>query len=162
MDLQVQMSTQRSNLRFSLSNLGENKAILGYPWLATVQPRIDWNKGWIDHTQLPIILRAPDTVKAWFIPQQINTPRRDTTCYYIWWVAIYPGDPPNIDDWELGIDPCKVPLHHQKFNQVFSKEALHELPPSRIWDHAIELKPGAPASLPRKLIPLSQAELREL
>ena len=30
-DLQVQMGTQRSNLRFFLSNLGENKAILGYP-----------------------------------------------------------------------------------------------------------------------------------
>jgi hypothetical protein len=32
----------------------------------------------------------------------------------------------------------------------------------RIWDHAIELKTGALASLPGKLIPLSQAELKEL
>jgi hypothetical protein len=45
---------------------------------------------------------------------------------------------------------------------VFSEEALHKFPPSRPWDHAIELKPGAPAALPSKLIPLSQAELEEL
>ena len=40
-DLQVQTETQRMNLHFFPSNLGENKAILGYPWFAAVQPRID-------------------------------------------------------------------------------------------------------------------------
>jgi RNase H-like domain found in reverse transcriptase/Reverse transcriptase (RNA-dependent DNA polymerase)/Integrase zinc binding domain/Chromo (CHRromatin Organisation MOdifier) domain len=48
------------------------------------------------------------------------------------------------------------------FKRVFSKEASHEFPPSRPWDHAINLKPGAPAALPGKLIPLSQAELEQL
>jgi Reverse transcriptase (RNA-dependent DNA polymerase) len=48
------------------------------------------------------------------------------------------------------------------YSRVFSEEASHEFPPSRPWDHAIELKPGAPAALPGKLIPLSQAELIEL
>ena len=162
MDLQVQTGTQRSNLRFFLSNLGENKTILGYLWFTAVQPCIDWNKGWIDHSQLPIILRAPDATKARFIPRQVNKPRNNTTQYYIGRVAIYPEDPPKEDNQELGIDPRKVPLHHQQFKRVFSEEASHEFPPSRIWDHAIELKPGAPASLPGKLIPLSQAELREL
>jgi hypothetical protein len=59
-DLQVQTGTQQSTLRFFLSNLGENKAILGYSWFAAFQPRIDWKRGWINHGQLPIILRAPD------------------------------------------------------------------------------------------------------
>jgi RNase H-like domain found in reverse transcriptase/Reverse transcriptase (RNA-dependent DNA polymerase) len=45
---------------------------------------------------------------------------------------------------------------------VFSEEASHEFPPLRIWDHAIELKLNAPAALPGKLIPLSQAEQEEL
>jgi RNase H-like domain found in reverse transcriptase/Reverse transcriptase (RNA-dependent DNA polymerase)/Chromo (CHRromatin Organisation MOdifier) domain len=45
------------------------------------------------------------------------------------------------------------------FERVFSEEASHEFPPSRPWDHAIDLKPGAPAALPGKLIPLSQTEL---
>jgi len=56
MDLQVQTGSQRTNLRFFLTDLGENKAILGYPWFAAVQPHIDWKNGWVDHSQLPIIL----------------------------------------------------------------------------------------------------------
>ena len=63
-DLKVQTGTNHKNLRFFLTDLGENKAILGYPWFAAMQPKVDWAKGWIDHTQLPIILRAPDAHKA--------------------------------------------------------------------------------------------------
>jgi len=50
MDLQVQTGSQRTNLRFFLTDLGKNKAILGYPWFAAVQPRIDWKNGWVDHS----------------------------------------------------------------------------------------------------------------
>src|SRR5487761_914864 len=74
-NLQVQTGTQRTNLRFFLSDLGENKAILGYPWFAAVQPNIDWKRGWIDHSQLPIIFRAPDAAKACFLPRTINQVR---------------------------------------------------------------------------------------
>ena len=59
-DLQVQTGGQRIDLRFFLSNLGEHKAILGYPWFAATQPKIDWKRGWIGHTQLPIILKTGD------------------------------------------------------------------------------------------------------
>jgi hypothetical protein len=67
-DLQTQTGAQRNTLRFFLSNLGENKVILGYPWFAAFQPRIDWKRGWIDHSQLPIILRTPDVARAHFLP----------------------------------------------------------------------------------------------
>jgi hypothetical protein len=68
-NLQVQTEIQWTTLHFFLSSLGENKAILGYPWFAAFQPQIDWKRGWIDHTQLPVIFRAPDAVKVWFLPQ---------------------------------------------------------------------------------------------
>jgi hypothetical protein len=55
-DLETKMGTVASKLRFFLSDLGEHKAILGYPWFTAIQPNIDWKKGWIDHTQLPIVL----------------------------------------------------------------------------------------------------------
>jgi hypothetical protein len=35
-DLETRMGTVASKLCFFLSNLGEHKAILGYPWFATV------------------------------------------------------------------------------------------------------------------------------
>jgi hypothetical protein len=40
-DLSVQMGSKQINLRFFLSNLGKNKAILRYPWFAVMQPQID-------------------------------------------------------------------------------------------------------------------------
>jgi hypothetical protein len=55
-DLETQTGTTASKLRFFLLDLGEHKAILGYPWFTAVQPNINWKKGWINHTQLPIIL----------------------------------------------------------------------------------------------------------
>jgi len=138
-------------------DLGDNKAILGYPWFAAVQPRIDWKRGWVDHTQLPIIFQAPNAMKAQFLPRQINCP---TTCqtnrYFIRRIVIDPIEQPtpSKDD--------KIPKQYRQYSRVFSEEASHEFPPSRLWDHAIELKPGAPALLPGKLIPLSQPELAEL
>jgi hypothetical protein len=33
---------QQTNLRYFLTDLGEHKVILGYPWFATTQPKIDW------------------------------------------------------------------------------------------------------------------------
>jgi hypothetical protein len=55
-NLETHTGMMSTKLRFFLSDLGEHKAILGYPWFTAVQPNIDWKKGWINHTQLPIIL----------------------------------------------------------------------------------------------------------
>jgi hypothetical protein len=55
-----------------------------------------------------------------------------------------------------------IPPQYAHFTRVFSEEASHKFPPSRIWDHVIELKPGAPATLPFRLIFLSQPEIQEL
>ena len=74
-DLEVQTGTTRSPLRFFLTDLGENKAILGYSWFAATQPKIDWKRGWIDSSQLPIIFRAPNAKRARFTPRTINKPR---------------------------------------------------------------------------------------
>jgi hypothetical protein len=62
-DLSVQTGGQRTNHRFYLSDLGDHKAILGYPWFASTQPKIDWARGWIDASHLPIILRTSDAQK---------------------------------------------------------------------------------------------------
>ena len=61
-DLQVQTGSKTTKLHFFLTHIGEQKAILGYPWFAANQLKIDWKRGWIDHTQLPIIFCA-DNVK---------------------------------------------------------------------------------------------------
>ena len=44
---------------------------------------------------------------------------------------------------------------------MFSEEESQHLPQHTIWDHAIELLPGVPHTLPGRLLPLTQAEIAE-
>ena len=97
-----------------------------------------------------------DAVKARFLPRKLplvpKSPRRIDRLYLAH-VTFEPKEStPNL----------KIPPPYQQFTKVFSEEASHEFPPARVWDHAIELKPDAPATLPRKIYPLSQMELQEL
>src|SRR5216683_1371884 len=55
-----------------------------------------------------------------------------------------------------------VPPQYQKHAHVFNDQELKKFPPKRLWDHAIELKTGAPATLISRNIHLSQMELEEL
>jgi len=78
-DVSLQTETKRTNHQFFLLDLGEVKAIFGYPWFADTQPKIDWLKGWIDSSQLSIILRSPNAQKAQFIAKSGRTAIKWTT-----------------------------------------------------------------------------------
>ena len=54
-----------------------------------------------------------------------------------------------------------IPPQYAQFTKVFSEEESHKFPPVRVWDHAIELKQGAPATIPGKIYSLSQTEQEE-
>ena len=63
-DLEMQTGQQRTKLCFFLTDIGDQKLILGYPWFAAMQPNIDWARGWIKANQLPLILCAPEKKKV--------------------------------------------------------------------------------------------------
>ena len=69
-DLATRMGTQTRTLQYFLSDLGDSRVILGYPWFAAAQPKINWARGWITHNQLPIVLRSSNVAKARFLPCQ--------------------------------------------------------------------------------------------
>jgi len=153
-DLEVQTGTGCTNLWFFLSDLGEHKAILGYPWFVVVQPKIDWKKGWIDSSQLPIILQAADAKKACFLPRTQNIPQPiHHDQYYISQVTIGSVTTPKTKP--------AVPDEYHHHAKVFSEEASHQLPKHMVWDHAIKLLPGAPTTLPGQLLPLTQSEINK-
>jgi hypothetical protein len=115
-DLETRMGTTTIKLRFFLSDLGEHKAILGYPWFAAVQPNIDWKKGWINHTQLLIVLQASDAQKAMFTSQTKNVPRTKLEIrYFIGQVMIHPRIP------QLS-EKGRIPEEYQRHEKVFSEE----------------------------------------
>ena len=155
MDLQVHTGGQRIDLQFFLSDLGEYKAILGYPWFTATQPKIDWKRGWIDHTQLPIILKVDDAKQAHFTPRTCNVPwpiHRDQ--YFIGQVTF------NQEGRKEETIPG-LPQEYQRHHKIFSEQESQRLPGHTIWDHTIELLPGAPTTLPGRLLPLTQAKIEE-
>ena len=54
--------------------------------------------------------------------------------------------------------PLRIPEEYQWHHKVFSKEQSQRLHSHSIWDHTIELLPGAPSSLLGWLLPLNLEE----
>src|SRR5712671_4803042 len=167
-DLQVQTGTKRTSMRFFLTDLRHHRVILGYPWFAANQPKINWARGWIDTAQLPLILRDAKAEKPQFNPSTQNLPDPTSSeTLYVGRITVMPQiarqttsstlaerhDSPNL---------TPIPTEYRRHQKVFSEEATQRFPESRVWDHAIELKPGAPPTLPGKIYALSQLELQEL
>ena len=152
-DLQFKIETQTTNQRFYLSDLGDHKAIFGYPWFVAFQPRVDWKRGWIDMSQLPIVLSAPNVAKATYTPRTKNIPcpiRKMMDQYFLGRVTI--GSTTTHEP------STAIPKEYQRHCKVFSEAESQRLPQSTVWDHAIELLPGAPNTLPGRLLPLTQEE----
>src|SRR5579863_7208024 len=63
-------------------------------------------------------------------------------------------------------DPTKenmentIPPQYQEFAKIFSDEEAKCFPPSRPWDHRIQLKPGAPNVINGKVYPLTLEETK--
>src|SRR5882757_8186867 len=129
-DLGTRTGTSTRTLRYFLLDLGDSRVILGYPWFAAAQPKIDWARGWIAHDQLPIVLRSIDAAKAQFLPRQATAQQGIVTRRK--------APPRRLDT---------VPLQYRDYCDVFKQRRGKGLPPSRPWDHSIDLKPGAPATL---------------
>ena len=51
-----------------------------------------------------------------------------------------------------------LPKEYQQYQKVFSKQEAQWFPKKRFWDHAIDLKPNAPNSMPGKVYSLMQPE----
>ena len=57
-DLSVQMGKKQNKMRFLVTDLGHEDLILGYPWLATFEPKFSWADGTIEVENLPVIVKS--------------------------------------------------------------------------------------------------------
>ena len=58
MDLSIQTGKKQDKMRFLITDLGHEDLILGYPWLATFEPKFGWADGTIDTEHLPVIVKS--------------------------------------------------------------------------------------------------------
>ena len=176
----MQKGQQRTKLCFFLTDIHDQKLILGYPWFTAMQPNIDWAQGWINTKQLPLIIHTPE--KKVHIGECSTTPIGRCNVKHPYALANSSLYIAQIQIGEGGLSTSRkqmlasklaeqagsqkgskeIPAKYQQHSQVFSKEVAQHFPESRIWDHAIELKPNAPSTIPGKIYQLTQDEQKAL
>jgi hypothetical protein len=120
-----------------VANLGRNCIILGHPWFKAFNPTINWTTNQL-------------------LGPEINV----ETAGYQNKAQICVALPSNPDDQEEVLK--LIPEQYHAHWKVFSEVAAQQFPPSRLDDHAIELKPGAPAKLDCKIYCQTEKELAVL
>ena len=172
-DLSVRMGKREETMRFLVMSLGNEDLILGYPWLTTFEPQFNWTNGVIDTTYLPVVIRSLDWKVLKIHPTIANTRDEAQTLSWIQWIHIQEELAQESNIWanistklaqKAGqyMQKVEIPNHYKQFTRVFDEEASHWLPWHWPWDHAIELKEDAPASLNCKIYPLTVAEKQAL
>ena len=155
-DLEVRTGQKNTNMRFFLTDLGPQRMILGYPWFAAVQPKIDWAKGWIDYAQLPVVIKTTNARRTQFTRAVKTCGRRMKLR-----VATQTKASQLAEQNQTRTTP-QLPTEYRRHAQVFSEQKAQRFPESRPWDHAIELKKDAPSTLPGKIYSLTQSEQKAL
>jgi hypothetical protein len=169
-DLQVQCGDKTENMKFLITDLGEDEIILGYPWLAAFQLKIDWKQATLDESMQPLViktlgLKIDDKVThirtAWCKKAAaLATPGEE--------VFIHQFDEAKIGKTstaaELAVKALPkeektwdqiVPVQYHKGKKVFSEEEAKRFPQHQPWDIAIDLVEGAPKMLDCKIYPVT-------
>ena len=160
--------------------------LLGYPWLSAFNLQIDWGTGKVEgKLTLKTVANAWERWKelqctALVVQVQLAPVTID-------WIEVKNEErheeltiteAVGNEDWEAVVSrtnfaqdwareakeasPKKeatLPTEYDQHQVVFLEEAAKQFPPSQPKDHAIKLKPGAPAEINCKIYPLTKAEL---
>ena len=153
-DLIVQKGQQKERTRFYVTNLGKDRVILGYPWLAKFNPQIDWPSATVKGPKVTI------TTIAAQIKMNLNrlaaSEEEVNKITFAQQMALKTHNPEKVLTSET------IPEEFKQYTKVFSEEEALKFPPSRPWDHRIKLKDSAPDSINGKVYPLPRAHTKAL
>jgi hypothetical protein len=169
-DLQVRVGKSIKDMKFLVTDLGEDEIILGYPWLAAFQPKIDWKNAVLDESMQPLVIKTlglnideevTRVRKVWvkrakdlatpgeeiFVTKLDVEKIRGTSTATQMAVKALPKEEKTWDQ--------IVPVQYHKWKKVFSEEEAKRFPQPQPWDIAIDLTKDAPKVLDCKIYPLT-------
>lgn len=117
---------------FYVANLGWDWLILGHPWFKTFNPAIDWSTSTLQGDDMMI-----ETAGYW---AKVKIP---TACQLV--------TSPNEVEAEKAEILKQIPEEYHHHWKVFSEKTSCHYSPAWDEDHAITLKPGAPATMDCKI-----------
>jgi hypothetical protein len=162
LDLNVRTHGIHKEMRFLVTDIGHEEILLGYPWLATFEPKFNWQSAVIDERVLPITISS---INPWALQHQptiataLTESAKQSIIQQLDEECTIRGVATDlaIQAGEQQTD-ATLPEEYKEFAQLFNDEAADCFPPEREWDHAIDLKPGAPGSLDCKVYPMTRDE----
>jgi len=104
--------------RMDVCNLGKTEVILGMPWLAAHNPKIDWEKEEVEMTHCLSICRKRKQEEKRKKVKKVERDEDKETLKKL------------------------VPKRFWRWGKVFRKKKSERMPVQKTWDHAIELKEG--------------------
>jgi Retroviral aspartyl protease len=148
--LHVRREEQQIAQQFYVTNLGQDRVILGYPWLCKFNPEIDWEEGRLIGEEV----KLEEIGMAWgeYKKRQRQTKIRKTHFAQEW--AIESRE----QQQQESVKMKGIPEEYQRHHKVFLDQQATRFPLSRPEDHAIKLIPGAPETINCKVYPLTLAE----
>jgi hypothetical protein len=165
-------------IELGVTNLRVVDLYLGHDWLKLHNPSIDWQQGLIEFGRCPPQCQP--------VLQELCTDPDYEDGVTTAPIVLEDGDhllmidpTPAVHIWSKGMISTElaartaakmtkrtfdemVPEYLHDFRDVFEKRDFDKLPPSRPWDHAIELLPGLEPVLNCKIYPLSRDEQEQL
>jgi hypothetical protein len=162
LDLDVYTNGIHKEMQFLVTDIGHKEILLGYPWLATFEPKFNWRSAVIDDRILPIVISSINpriTQNQPIIATTMTEEAKQTIVRQLGSECTIRGVATDltIQAGEQQTDTT-LPPEYQEFALLFNDEAVDRFPPSREWDHAIDLKPGAPDALDCKVYPMTRDE----
>ena len=152
-------------IRWYATNLAHQDLILGLPWLRRANPIIDWQKGTLEWRTKPIPGHIDNFLPATIThfdkqPKPIaplstsiavmclmEDEEDETGEIPIVWINAKTTTSQLLAAQEQekkekkSIDDV-LPEHYQQYRHLFEERTANQFPPSRPWDHKIDLKPG--------------------
>jgi hypothetical protein len=166
LDLNVVTKGIHKEMCFLITDIGREEILLGYPWLATFKPKFNWRSATISPQFMPVIISSVNpriTRSRPIIAATLSEAEKHSIVHQLESESTIRGISTDLAV-QAGTHQAavKVPEEYKEFSLVFNDEASQRVPPSREWDHAIDLKPGAPDALDCKVYPMTREEDREL
>jgi hypothetical protein len=162
LDLNIVTEGIHKEMQFLITDIGQEEVLLGYPWLATFEPKFNWKSATMEPRFMPVIISSinPQMIRSQpVIASTLTEGEKHSIVRQLQTECTIRGVAT-----ELAIQAgeqqtnMEIPKEYQEFLQLFNDEAVDRFPPLREWDHAIDLKPGAPDSLDCKVYPMTRDE----
>lgn len=133
-DVDISIGSEDYQERFLVTNLGTKKIILGLPWLERHNPRINWQTRLVELREKVQANREWGQARETILNALSADPKQFSAMAFAREEAAKHQDMRTLDQ--------MIPARYHKFLSVFDKKAAGRFPPSRLYDHAINLKPG--------------------